>query len=335
MATQQTFMYFYRLFCLSALLLLARFGIAQENLILNPSFEQSSSIPNSLGQYHFCEDWWDPSVWSTDYYTSLTNSSNQNFIPTNFFGNQDCSFGNYYLGIILVVWQYSLNDFSNFRVEYAAGKFLHTLEKDKIYQFEFWISKAEKGLLKTNAIDLIITYDTIVDVNNFETYGYKLWSESTPMDDTLNWVKISTCFKAKGNEKAFVIGNFHQKNEVIKVLSDNPVDPAGELDYRYLDNFSLIECPSCCPDQFEDEPLVYVSSNPSTSGDPGIIELWLHPNTTGNLKLYDAAGRLKANESYSSVLNVFLLNDLAKGLYQYVYQTSDGVLESGKVLIAD
>jgi hypothetical protein len=237
--------------------------------------------------------------------------------------------------LALIVWDYDLNDFSIFRTDYAAGLFSEKLQKDKIYQFEFWISKAEKGLLKTNAIDLIMTYDTILSVDTFENYGHKIWSESAPMNDTLNWVKISTCFKAKGNEKAFVIGNFHQKNEVIKILSDNPVDPTGELDYRYLDNFSLIECPSCCPDQFEDEPLVYVFSNPSTSGNPGIIELWLHPNTTGNLKLYDAAGRLIANESYSSVQNVFLLNDFAKGLYQYVYQTSDGILESGKVLIAD
>lgn len=308
---------------------------AQENLILNPSVENNSGIPNNLAGYNFCIDWWDPSLWSTDYYTSLTNSNNQNYIPQNINGYQESIDGKFYLGIDLVIWNYNLNDFSNFRLEYASGQFVHNLEKDKIYRFDFWMSKAEQGVLKSNAIDLVLTYDTILDVNNFEPYCYKIWSEEIPMEDTVNWVKISTCFKAKGNEKAFVIGNFHAKNEVIKQLSDTPVDPAGEFDYRYLDNFSLIECPSCCPDQFSDEPLVAVFSNPTTAGTPGMLEVWLHPNTTSVLELYDSAGKLVAQELYSNLQNKFFLDHFAKGLYQYVYTTSDGVVEKGKVLVAE
>jgi hypothetical protein len=280
---------------------------AQQNLILNPSVENHDNLPSFLAQYNFCTDWWDPSVWSTDYYTSLTNSSNQNFIPTNFIGYQESNFGNFYLGIILVVWKYAINDYSNFRVEYAAGRFSQQLVKDKIYQFDFWISKAEKGFLKSNAIDLILTYDTLLDVNNYEPYGYKIWSEEIPMVDTVNWIKNSICFKAKGNEQAFAIGNFHLKNEVVKILSNNPISSVGELDYRYLDNFSLIECPSCCLDQFSDEPLVYVFSNPSTLNSPASLEMWLHPNTTSVLELYDSAGRKVANETYSNLQNTFSL----------------------------
>lgn len=308
---------------------------AQQNLILNPSVENHKSIPTDLAQYNLCTDWWDPSAWTTDYYTTWTNSSNQNFIPTNFFGKQESNDGNFYLGIVLVVWIYSLNDFSNFRVEYAAGQFSQQLEKDKIYQFDFWISKAEKGVLKSNAIDLVLTYDTLLDVNNYEPYGYKIWSEQAPMEDTLNWVKISTCFKAKGNEKAFAIGNFHEKSDVVKILSYDPASDVGELDYRYLDNFSLIECPSCCPEQFEDEPLVYVISNPSTFSNPAYLEVWLHPNTSGILEVYDGAGRLVAKETYSNLQNTFSLERFAKGMYQFVYKTSDGVIESGKVLVAE
>ena len=335
MAIQQTFMYFHRLFCLSALLLLARFGYAQENLIKNPSCEQCVQIPDNLAQYTLCVDWWKPYVLTTDYFTNLTSPTNYNFIPSNGFGYQNSAFGNYYLGIALCDWVYSMNDFNNFREDYVGGQFKSTLIKNKIYQFEFWISKAEKGLLQSNAIDLIITYDTLVNVNNYSANGgYKVWSESLPMIDTVNWEKISICFKANGGEKAFSIGNYHDKSEVIKNLPLNPVD-AGDIDYRYLDNFSLIECPSCCPEQFEDEPLVYVFSNPSTIGSPASLEIWLHPNTTGILELYDGAGRLVAKETYSNLQNIFSLARFAKGMYQYVYQTSDGLIESGKVVVVE
>ena len=308
---------------------------AQQNLILNPSVENHESIPSGLAQYNYCQNWWEPYIWSTDYYTSLTNSNNQNFIPLNINGYQESNDGKFYLGIDLVIWNYNLNDFSNFRLEYASGQFLHDLEKDKIYRFDFWMSKAEQGVLKSNAIDLFLTYDTILDINSYESYGYKIWSEKVPFEDTINWIKISTCFQAKGSEKAFSIGNFHEKSEIVKILTENPTSSVGEFDYRYLDNFSLIECPSCCPDQFVDEPLVYVFSNPSTFGNPASLELWLHPNSTGILELYDGAGRIVAKENYSNLQNTFSLERFAKGMYHFVYQTSDGVTESGKILIAE
>jgi hypothetical protein len=307
---------------------------AQQNLILNANLENAISIPNNLTYYDFCNDWWRPNNFTTDYFTTLTNSVNPNFVPNNYFGHQNAINGNYYLGLILVVWQYSIDDFSNFRVEYAAGRFSKKLEKDKIYQFEYWISKADKGILKSNAIDLILTYDTLLDVNNYEPYGYKIWSEEIPMEDTVNWIKITSCFKAKGNEKAFAIGNFHSESEVIKIVGYDSTT-SGEIDYRYLDNFSLIECPSCCPEQFNDEPLVYVFSNPSTLNSPASLEMWLHPNTTSVLELYDSAGRKVANETYSNLQNTFSLKRFAKGMYHFFYQTSDGVSESGKVVVAE
>jgi len=305
---------------------------AQQNMILNPSCEEASSIPNNLAQYSLCVNWWKPYIWSTDYFTTLTNEANNNNIPFSRFGFQGSISGNYYLGIALCSWFYTINDFSPFRHDYAAGQFTETLEKDKIYQFEFWMSKADSALFKTNAIDVVLTYDTIVDVNNYEYYGYKIWSEETPMTDTVNWVKISTCFKAKGNEKAFAIGNFHEPEDVIKIFS---YDPSSEVDYRYLDNFSLIECPTCCPEQFPDEQQVFVYSNPSSGDNPANILIWLHPETTANLEIYDSAGRLVDRRSFAALQNTYTFKEMAAGLYHFVVTSSDGLEENGKVLVAE
>jgi hypothetical protein len=307
---------------------------AQNNLILNPSCENASQIPNNLADYDYCIDWWKPYILSTDYYTNLTIPTTNNFIPNNTFGYQNVVDGNFYLGGSLLDWIYSLNDFNNFRQDYFAGQFINDLEKDKIYQFEFWMSKADKGLLQSNAIDLIITYDTLIDVDNYSNYGYNIWSEQTPMTDTVNWVKVSTCFKAKGGEKAFAIGNFHDKEDVNIVLPTIQ-NETGEIDYRYLDKFSLIECPSCCPEQFPNQEQVNVFSNPATSSQPTTIEIWLNPNTTGKLEIYDSAGRLVVEEYYSDLQNVYTFSQFASGMYHYCVSTETGFTEYGKVLVTE
>ena len=314
-------------------LLFSTFGLtAQNNLILNPSCENASQIPSNLAEYNFCVSWWNPYIYTTDYFSSETSTSSFNHIPNNIFGFQEKLDGNYYLGIGVVDWNYSLNDFAYFRTEYLGGRFSNSLKKSKIYQVEFWMSKADKGLLQSNAIDLIITYDTLVDVNNYSNYGYKIWSEQTPMTDTVNWVKVSTCFKAKGGEKAFAIGNFHEKEDVNIVLPTIQ-NETGEIDYRYLDKFSLIECPTCCPEQFPNQEQVSVFSNPSTSSQPTTIEIWLNPNTTGKLEIYDSAGRLVAEENYSDLQTIYTFSQFASGMYHYCVSTETGFTDYGKVLV--
>lgn len=314
-------------------LLFSTFGLtAQNNLILNPSCENASQIPNNLAEYNFCINWWNPYIYTTDYFSSETSTSSFNNIPNNIFGFQEKLDGNYYLGIGVVDWNYSLNDFAYFRTEYLGGRFKNNLVKNRTYKFEFWMSKADKGLLQSNAIDLIITNDTLIVVDNYSNYGYKIWSEQTPMTDTVNWIKVSTCFKAKGGEKAFAIGNFHDKADVNIVLPTMQ-NETGEIDYRYLDKFSLIECPTCCTEQFPNQEQVSVFSNPSTSSQPTTIEIWLSPNTTGKLEIYDSAGRLVVEEYYSDLQTIYTFAQFAAGMYHYCVSTETGFTEYGKVLV--
>src|SRR5574343_69340 len=151
MAIQQTFMHFHRLFCLSTLLFLARFGNAQENLIKNPSFEIHSQTPLSLGHYNFCTNNWNPYIFSSDYYSTEIPSTCSNFIPNNNFGNQICNDGEYYVGISLNGWNYFNSNYQPFRSDFVGGILSQELQKNKVYQFQFFISKAEKGIFKTNA----------------------------------------------------------------------------------------------------------------------------------------------------------------------------------------
>jgi hypothetical protein len=310
---------------------------AQENLILNPSGEEASFIPSSTG-YFPVNDWWliNQNI-TPDYFSSLNNSTCLNHIPQNIYGFQHAHGGNFYFGIVNLDWGLSLDPINGScwmcRVEYLAGQFTRPLEKGKTYLFEFWVSKADSLNLISNALDLFIAYNTEVDVHDFDNYanyGYVIWSEDEPFAEKKEWVKISACFQAKGGERAFAIGNFHELSK-IEVIYPFPVHVT--VDYRYLDDFSLIECPTCCPEQFPVEDQVTVFANPSVTGEPTVIEMWLVPNSTGKLRIYDSAGRLVADEHYSDLQNLFTFKNVANGLYHYHFTTDLGYAETGKVLV--
>ncbi len=186
----------------------SRSAQCQENLILNPSGEFSSN-PTCCGTacYMKALNWWQLNpTYSTDYFCSQIPNSCQNSIPDNFTGFQGSKDGSFYFGIVTFDFNYDLNSCWRCRYDFVAGTFSQPLVKDRVYRFECWVSKAELGSLISNALDVFITYNLEVDVNNFSDDGYVIWSEATPMTDTLNWVKVSACFKARGGGERFCHG---------------------------------------------------------------------------------------------------------------------------------
>lgn len=310
---------------------------SQENLILNPSGEEASYIPYNIAKYDAAINWWQINTYgSPDYYTSLNDSTCRNHIPNNRFGTQEANHGNYYFGIGNFDWDIlssQTGECFHCRVEYLGGLLRHPLEKGKTYLFEFWMSKADSLYLISNAFDLFLAYNAEIDVydfDNYADYGHIIWSEETPFTEKEKWVKISACFKAKGGEKAFALGNFHNLADIELIY---PYPEEVSVDYRYLDNFSLIECPTCCPEQFPVEDQLSLFSNSAMDGIPPSLEMWLIPNSTGSLRIYDSAGRLVAEEQYTALQNNYTFNNYAAGIYHYFFTTDLGYMEYGKVLV--
>jgi hypothetical protein len=312
----------------------------QINLILNPSGEQNSYIPSNLAQYSGANDWWMINEdGSPDYFSVLSNSASLSYIPNNRFGYQFSHDGNFYFGITNFDWNLhtdpNLGSCFHCRAEYLAGQFISPLEKGKTYLFEFWMSKADSLKLISNALDLFIAYNKEVDVYDFENYanyGYTVWSEDEPFTEKVEWVKISTCFKAKGGERAFALGNFH---DLTKIDLTYPYPDQVSVDYRYFDDFSMIECPTCCPEEFPIEDQLTVYSSPSLYGTPATLEMWLIPNSKGQLLIYDNAGRLIDNQDYSNLLNTYSFDGKTAGMYHYSFTTDLGYATYGKVLVGN
>jgi hypothetical protein len=320
----------------------------QQNLILNPSVENLIYTPTTLGEYidysTFYEvrhanvlNWWIPFIdsiehhWTTDVYSLLSDSKVDCSAPNSFAGFQQPKNGNNYLGLNLLGWNAIVNNYYEMYEDYAAGKFSESLQKDSLYEFSCYMSKADTiSVFSTNAFDVVITYDTILDVTRLADFGYKIYSEQEIFRDSVNWVLVKACFKAKGGEKGFAIGNFHQSSEILKDHLPN-IGDWGELDYRFFDEFSLKVCPTCCPDQFPFEEHLVVSSNPGSSSAPIALEVFAKGPT--KVRVFDAMGRLVFEHAFSSNQEKIFLPLFAKGMYQYALINENGICDSGKVMM--
>lgn len=359
MAIQRTFMHFHRLFCLSALLLLARFGYAQENLIKNPSFENLNCSPQTHYDFQCIEDWWNVNNTSIDIWNRYASSGNNFFENPD--GPQDTEWGDNYIGILLTMKWFSMSPpyyeptfqvpdgygYNNYQIiEVAGGKLEKSLE-NRIYYYEFYVNvpdytyiqdDPDQSYLISNSLDMYILYDDTLNLQNpsqYNAYGKHVLKNETIFKDTVNWTKISGCFLANGGEKYFAVGSIRDTNQIATEQYISWGNDISILSYLLMDNFKLFECDTCCLGEFPYEDHVTVSSNPGSVQNPTTFSILLNPNTSGTLALYDSAGRLVVKEEFSQLLTTYTLPTLAKGVYQYALTTSNGVEDVGKVLVVE
>ncbi len=202
-----------------------------QNLVSNPSFEdfehclskkETDEIMLNIPSLRMSKikDWTCPSLEGTaDLFQVCFDSTNgiqkHNFgtkasfgVPRNNNGWQKPRTGNAYAGI------YAISTFygdGNYR-EYLQGKLTKTLEKNKIYTVSFWCSLSDNSALASQ--------DLAVHFSKKEIFYPDSFAKIIPVEPQITnekgrfltnkqkWVRVTGSFKASGNEKYFLIGNF-------------------------------------------------------------------------------------------------------------------------------
>jgi len=227
--------------------------IAQYNYVPNYSFEQYDSCPTTAaGVDIFCKYWFTPTSQmfilpafpysylgggSSDYYNFC--STNQNIqIPTNLSGNQNTKDGFAYVGIL-----FQNDNITIDYKEYIEIELHKALSNNKEYCVEFYYSIAERFDYIPNSyypIELgALLTDTIVSrqsgINTQQPqniYAIPQINQQLPLViDTLNWIKVSGSFIAKGGEQYLTIGNFQHTDTL-----------TGKNVYVYIDDVKLYYC---------------------------------------------------------------------------------------------
>ena len=247
---------------LNIIFVLIALGInAQINLVPNYSFEEKDSCPSYSSQLTpTCKDWFTPmskmlvippqyslNSWgSSEYYNRCC--TYQYGIPNNLLGRQDARTGDAYAGFI-VLKQDSLLNYNIDAREYIEVELTSPLNRNGVYCAEFYYSLAELysnptpnyfiDNLEFAELGILLT-DTIVS----RAYGIgtdqpqniyatpQVSQMMGPNIDTVNWIKVSGSFIAKGGERFLTIGSFKELDTLI----------GDVFTYIFIDDVSVYYC---------------------------------------------------------------------------------------------
>lgn len=208
-------------------------GNAQINLVPDSSFEEYSKCPKGITTPNklVLSKWVLPTKGSTDYY-NLCSDNFANSIPRNKAGYQNPKSGNGYIG---------LSTRMTF-AEYVQCELLEPLKKDSIYLVCFWVNLSDKSGKATNKLGVWFGENEI-RLPNFED-PLELCPQIKSgrfIYDTLNWVKISDRYLAKGGERFLVLGCFPKSNKDFENIKFNKNSFFKHLARYNVDDVTVVQ----------------------------------------------------------------------------------------------
>ncbi|MRX70075.1 OmpA family protein [Flavobacterium resistens] len=228
-------------FKLTTVFMIVSLKLISQNLILNPSFEETRYTPDSISAFNENVKYWStPNDGTTDLFD--INAKNLMIsIPKNYNGHQTAKFGEKYAGCYF----YAEN---NYR-EYIQGLLKSPLEKDKDYKVSFYVCLAEKSKYALSEISFILSNPKL----NLPSSDYlsdnslsKIWLNSSSKHsienenyytDSDNWTLVSKVIKAKGGENYIVIGNFNNDSKTKKKKINS--NATHNNSYYFIDMVSI------------------------------------------------------------------------------------------------
>jgi hypothetical protein len=204
-----------------------------QNLVPNPSFEDSYGCPlSNIYDNNFDNNWYNIFD-SPDYFNSC--DVMYQGVPSNFWGYQPAIHGNAYTGIGT-----GLNG-SSFEFngrEYIQVRLSEPLKQDSMYCGYFFVNPANENAYSVNDIGMLITDSAFAYGTQLPLFGFDPQIANTPgelLNDTTQWYKICDCFIAEGNEEYLTIGNFKTNSET----SYTPIGGPSSGSYYYIDSVAL------------------------------------------------------------------------------------------------
>ena len=215
------------------LLFISNFGLAQ-NLVPNPSFEDTINCPNGVNSISSVATWFNPTQASPDYYHFCGTNVN-NGIPTNSWGYQYAQDGNAYVGIA-TYWNDSL--LPEYR-EYLEVNLISPLIANKTYYWCMWVSLLDSIDYATNNIGISLSNNIVLALSSQTILSNIVYGNHTEIViDNVNWTEINGKFTALGGEEYLIIGNFFTdiQTSILQIQQNVTGGPGG---YYYIDNVYL------------------------------------------------------------------------------------------------
>ncbi|MBA3986722.1 MAG: T9SS type A sorting domain-containing protein [Flavobacteriales bacterium] len=205
-----------------------------QNLVPNPSFEDTTACPWTNDKIHYAIGWFKPSAGSSDLLHSCSFQ-----VPQNLFGYQNARTGYAYAGF------YTYHTFypdSSYR-EYISIRLKDSLQQGKKYNIEFYASRSDSSNYAT-ILGAYLSSDSLFS-NSANNLPYIPQLEETgAVTEKSLWVKLSYEYIAAGGEKYLTIGNFRD-DSLSDTINTSDGGDVGNPDYLsayyYIDDISITE----------------------------------------------------------------------------------------------
>lgn len=211
------------------LIFIQSYYLQAQNLVPNYSFEDTLQCPNHLNQLACAVGWYKPTVGSSDYFNTCSNSLVG--VPSNFNGWEYAQNGLAYVGIITCIKK------SNIR-EYVQTQMIDTLVAGSQYSVSFYVSLADSSKYACNNIGAYLSQTPVNVANNLVLPYVPQVANSTAnqLSNKNGWVLVSDTVTALGDELYITIGNFNDDWTSDTLLVGGGGNGGS---YYYIDNVSV------------------------------------------------------------------------------------------------
>jgi len=211
------------------------FTCTAQNLVPNPSFEDTLGCPNDNNQLDKTTNW--NAFGTVDYYNAC--GSNGYGVPLNIAGYEFAHTGVAYVG--LWVFHTVVHDFR----EIPNVELTDSLIANKRYNVEFYVSLADSMQYAIWNIGAYFSDSGVYGKTLSQILTYAPQITNSPgryISNKIVWTKISGTFIANGGEKYISIGNF-QDDSIIDTLFVGGSSDTGPYSwtgsYYYLDDVAV------------------------------------------------------------------------------------------------
>jgi hypothetical protein len=301
------------------LLLLSATSWSQENLVLNPSFEDTASMTYGY-PFVVTSNWWSANGSDADYFSpfeeELPSGSGQvHAVPFDDLGYQVAQDGQAYCGLVIY-------ESTGETKEYVQGFLSSPLIDGEEYCVSIWISLADSSSLRSCDFQVAFSEE---NVNNGDIVGALDLQSWVDFDissiDTSSWTLFESSYTAFGGESFIYLGSNTPSVEMTcaEAYSQSWLWNAA---YVLLDNVSVKLTENCSVNMTEvSENVFNVFPNPGID----VIHVSGFNRAKTSWAIYNSLGL----EVLKGVLNKdnsqIALNQIAEGVYLIIFDTGQMV----------
>lgn len=283
-----------------------------QNLVPNPSFEDTVACPDfPLPNISSAKHW--SSYGNTcDYFNACANGQQQLFgVPSNFAGEQNANLGNAYAG--LLTWYVNAGGFVR---EYIGVELTEPLIIGIKYYVSCYVSNGDSsGEAPSSTNNLGFRFSTVeyFNINGMmvPTDNFSHVHEDTLITNKTGWTNVAGSFIADSAYQYLAVGNFYDDAHT---LIDTVGYPYGTGAYYYVDDVSVLaDSLSNSVNNPSRKIEIKISPNPFTTQ----LQIQYTITQPGELMVYDALGRKVKSCSLPSNQKTFQfsLAELPTGVY--------------------